>query len=184
MTKNTCSSNKKNGSGHIAPRLKLPCDLPGIIMRKFLTLLLHMLIAMYLLYFGKRSSIILVTSIVIQKISIILWLCTNLIVIRLQANEVWLCIQKVESSSSLQDVSMHLLSSSQLQSSAALSWYRSTAIVSTTLQPHFVACCLILKFTACATSSCSSWCNRCHQTVLVSCWDSLSHCTNSCARQA
>ena len=38
------------------------------------------------------------------------------------------------------------------------------------LQPHFLACCCVLEFTACATSSCSSWSNRCPQTVLE--WNS------------
>ena len=47
-----------------------------------------------------------------------------------------------------------------------------------------VASCLVLEFTAYAASSCSFWCHRCPQTVLVSCWDSLSHCNHSHAIQA
>ena len=80
-------------------------------------------------------------------------------------------------------LSTHLLSSSQpVLILRAQTICTSVICTSATL----VASCLVLDFTTCTASSCSSWCHRCplSQTVLVSCWDSLSHCNHSHAIQA
>ena len=61
-----------------------------------------------------------------------------------------------------------ITSSLWTQFSAAFLKHRSAALVLTALQPcKLVACCLVSKLTACVTSSCSSWCNKCHQTGLL-----------------
>ena len=106
----------------------------------------------------------------------------------LQANEVYIAMHKRSFQSALTvSVSVEFcLHTCCMSSSQPVLILRAQTICTSVIctSATLVASCLVLDFTACAASSCSSWCHRCPQTVLVSCWDSLSHCNHSHAIQA
>ena len=103
----------------------------------------------------------------------------------LQANEVYIAMYKRSFQSGL-TVSVPVefcLHTCCMSSSQPVLILRAQTICTSVIctSVTLVAICLVLDFTACAASSCSSWCHRCplSQTVLVFCWDSLSHCNHS-----